>query len=127
MEIDVEVGITRTSRDEIHIRFQDKTSRAQFVDVTMTPADFTMALTGLYGVEAKAVVKGLDVVGKTKIVERRSIECPLSTYDKKELAAWLEANAKEEGWRVDTYLGSQSSVSHLNGKTILNYSVTRYE
>lgn len=127
MNINVEVGISRTSRDEIHIRVQDKTSRAQFVDVCMTPADFTMAITGLYGVEATAEVRGLDVVGKKKITENRSIECPLTSYDKKALGAWLEEHGKEDGWEVNTYLGSQTSVTHLNGKTILNYSVTRYE
>lgn len=35
-------------------------------------------------------------------------------------------NAREEGWVLSTYLGSQNSVKWVDGKTILNYSVTKY-
>jgi hypothetical protein len=42
------------------------------------------------------------------------------------LEQWLQDNAQEEGWIIDHYLGSQSSIDHMDGKTFLNYSVHKY-
>jgi hypothetical protein len=50
-----------------------------------------------------------------------------SHSDREKMSKWIEDNCKEEGWRIDSYLGSQSSIGHRDGKTVLNYSVYRYE
>jgi hypothetical protein len=96
------------------------------VEFEMKLADFAAALTGLAFVPGDMRVAGLAVVGKQRVSERRSIECPLDTYDKKELSQWLVENAQEEGWTLNTYLGSQTSVTRRDDKTILQYSVTKF-
>jgi hypothetical protein len=93
----------------------------------MTLESFASAITGLSFVEAPAEVRRLDVVGKKKISERRSVICPISTYDKEILKVWLIENCKEDGWELDAYLGSQNSVGYVKDGTKLNYSVFRYE
>lgn len=127
MKISVVVSIGRNSKDEIDLTFTDNASNVQFLDVRMTPEQFAMAITGLSGIEVQAEARGLKVVGMTKIRERRSIECPLDTYDRKALEDWLKEHGKEEGWTVDTYLGSQGSVARQGEKIILNYAVYRFE
>lgn len=127
MKINVGVSIGRNSKDEIKLTFTDEASNIQFLDVRMTPEQFAMAITGLSGIEVQAEARELEVVGKTRITERRSIECPLDTYDRKELTEWLKEHGKEEGWIVAPYLGSQSSIARRGDKVILNYSVYRFE
>jgi hypothetical protein len=126
--IKANLSITRDSNDKMNIRVQDEASRATFLEIPIEPHDLMMALTGLAYIDVNAVVNELDIVGKQKITEKRSIECPLSGYSKKEeLVKWLEGHGKEEGWEVHSYLGSQGSVVNRDGKTVLNYSVYRYE
>ena len=120
------VTISRCSDDTIRIRFEDIASSIEFAEVTMTPEAFGSAITGLSSQDAELEVRGLQFVGKQRINELRQIECPLKTYDRKEMENWLRDNAQEDGWMVNTYLGSQSSIKHKDGKTILNYSVTKY-
>lgn len=126
MKISVGVSISRNSNNEITLSFSDNASHGRFLEVRMTPEQFAMAITGLGGIEVDAIVRGLDVVGKDKITERRSIECPFSEYSKEALVGWLIENGQEEGWIVDPYLGSQGSVTRNGGKTMLNYRVYRF-
>lgn len=129
--INVGVTITRPTSsygdDVIRISFKDKSSRKTFVQVEMSLQGFSQAITGLSEIEAKAQVDGLDVVGKQKLIEKRSVVCPIGSYDRCEMSAWLEENCQEPGWILDTYLGSQKSVTHKDGKCTLNYSIFRYE
>lgn len=112
----------------IYIAVKDEASRARFLELEISPADFAMALTGLSEVECSALVRQLDVVGMRKIVERRSIAYPHKwNYERAELEDWLKENAKEPGWIVDASLRSQSSVSRFDDKYTLNYNVYRYE
>lgn len=120
------VTISRCSDNKINIRIVDVNSRIEFAHIAMEPANFAECITGLSDQEGELTVKGLEFVGKTKIRESRKIVCPLNTYDTNILTQWLEDNAQEEGWMVETYLGSQSSVVRLDGKTFLNYSVIKY-
>ena len=123
------ISVLRNSHDEVIIEIEDKNSRARFVRVTMSPHDFAMAVTGLSDINVSAEVVGLDVVGKKKVVEKRTAECPLKTYDKEILKKWLTDNCQEEGWKLDSYLGAQSSVKLISGGegVYLNYRVYRYE
>jgi hypothetical protein len=122
-----EITISRDSRNVIRISIVDELSRERFVTFSMTPTDFCMALTGLAYVEGDLSVSGLDCVGKKKITESRSIDCPIASYDAKTLEAWLIENAQEPGWILYAALRSQGSVIRLGDKTTLNYSVYRYE
>lgn len=127
MKIVGKLTISRNNQDEIVIRITDDASRTQFVKASLDPHSYAMLITGLSEVEAECEVNNLDRVGKQKIIERRSIECPLNTYSKDELKAWLLENAQEEGWMLDTYLGSQDSVGcSTNGGRILRYHVFKF-
>jgi hypothetical protein len=120
------VTISRGSDGMVRIRFRDDTSGIEFAEVAMTPENFGYAITNLAEREGELEIRGLEWVGKQRVTERRQIECPLNSYDREKLSEWLNTYAQEEGWLLDSYLGSQSSVNWKGGKTILNYSVTKY-
>lgn len=115
-----------SNNDVIRIAIQDEMSRARFVEVEVSLADFAQAITGLAFTPATLRVDRLEVVGKNRICEQRVIECPLRTFDKDVLKQWLIENGQEEGWTLDPHLGSQTSVSCQGDKTILRYSVHKY-
>lgn len=125
-KLPAKVTITRDSNNMIRIRIRDDASRVDFATAEMTVEAFGFAVTGLSGLPAEVTVAGLEFIGKTKVAEQRIAGCPLNTYDKTELQAWLVANAQEAGWQLDTYLGSQNSVSRREGVTLLRYSVYKY-
>lgn len=127
MKIQATLSMAFRGGDGVNIRIRDNTSRIEFVDVLIGHAEFSRALSALQErplIECE--VRGLQYVGKQSVTERRSIECPLDTYDREEMSSWLKENAQEDGWILSAYLGSQSSIDRKSGKTILNYSVTKY-
>lgn len=131
MKIKTSLSITRaTSRegDKISIELQCESSRTHFFKMDLTPEDFALAITGLYLSGQDATVAGLANVGKERVRETRSIICPLTTYKTNELEDWLRENGKEEGWIVDSYLGSQKSKESLPGNAgqRLNYAVHKF-
>lgn len=126
MKINTKISISRDSKDIIHIRVQDASSCNDFIDVNISLENFTYAITGLSEVECSSEVKKLDTIGKYRVVEKRSIVCPLDTYDKNIFSQWLTDNCQEHGWELNTYLGSQNSVVYKNNSYILNYSVVKY-
>lgn len=120
------VTISRASDDMVRIRIRDDASGIEFAEVALSIESYGYVITGLAEQEGSLEVRGLELVGKRRITEQRIIECPLNTYDKGVLVSWLEENAQEQGWILNTYLGSQSSVVRNGDKLILNYSVTKY-
>ena len=126
MKIDTTLTISRNSKDKICIQVRDETSRNNFVTISISLEDFAFAITGLSEIKCSAEVKRLDIVGKYKVRENRSVVCPIDTYDKNILSQWLANNCQEQGWELDTYLGSQKSVQYKDNFRILNYSVVKY-
>ena len=126
MKINTSISINRNSRDEISILVKDESSGIEFLNLKMSLASFALSITGLSEVECEATVKNLVNVGKTKVTEKRSVVCPIETYDKQTLSQWIGNNCKEDGWEISTYLGSQSSIVYKDNTTILNYSVYKY-
>jgi hypothetical protein len=121
------VSISRNSNDQVNIRIHDSASGAEFVDIQITLENYALLITGLSRVEATGDVRGLDKVGKQKVIEQRSVVCPLDGWDKKVFRHWLIENCQEEGWELNSYLDSQTSVSNnKDGTKTLNYSVVRY-
>lgn len=118
--------ITYSDYEAVNISIEDVSSGIQFAELELSAEAFGLAITGLSYREADLTVRGLQYIGKRRVTEKRTIECPLATYDRTKLESWLRENAQEEGWIVNTYLGSQPSVSYKEGKTFLNYSVTKY-
>jgi hypothetical protein len=130
-KITAEVTISRTSNDVIKMTIHDETSGEQFVEVNFTYEQFAKCITNLHQTDIPCIVKGLDKVGKKKIVERRHVIYPGSSYDSKEkMSQWLFDNCQEEGYYISTYLGSQRcifSVTTQEDQTWLNYTINKYE
>jgi len=126
MKAKLKLSISRPSSGGISIRIEDTASLIEFIDASISCEQFAEAITGLSSRPMDAEVRGLEYIGKTRIREPRKIICPIETYDRGILQSWLKENAKEEGWLIDSYLGSQSSVARDGDKTILNYCVHKY-
>lgn len=121
-----EVGITRSNHGFYYIRLRDDASCVNFVEVKMTAEQFAEAVTGLHISDVEMEVRGLENVGKKRVRETRIVVCPHKTYSKEPLQTWLINNCQEEGWTLDLYLGSQSSVKSVDGGTQLKYAVYKY-
>ena len=126
MNIPAKLTISRNSNDEVAVQIVDALSGARFVDLRLTLEEFAMAITGCAFVPCSGEVRGLDVVGKQKVIEPRTAICPKSTHTREELEQWLVKHCQEEGWTIDPYLHSQHSVSHQGGGATLRYSVFKY-
>ena len=133
-QVQANITISKNSNNEIHIEVQDSTSRILIVEAKLTLEDFAQAITGLAHIPVYAVVSELaQHIGKTKIMEQRTATCPISSYKRKELEEWLVENCQEDGWYLDTYLGSQGSIhgcmgsgNTSNNLTLLSYKVYKY-
>lgn len=121
-----EILCARTNQNKIHIEVQCSSSRAKFLDIELTPEQFGQLVTGLHLSDITLKVDKLDIVGKKKVAETRSVECPLDSISRESKEKWIIDNCQEEGWTVSPYLGSQSSVKYVDDKTILNYHVYKY-
>lgn len=121
---------SKSSKEEIRIMLLDENSRVRVIDGILSLEDFAKAITGLGYVDVSVEVDTVDLffVGKKKIIEERSIYCPLAYFSDKNLfSAWLKDNAQEEGWYLDTYLGSQASIkSNAPNGCTLHYHVYKY-
>ena len=127
MKLNMKLSISRPSSGGINIRIKDDLSHIEFVDASISLEEFAEAVTGLSSRNMVVEVRGLEFVGKKNVTEKRSVMCPIDTYDKNVLKAWLCDNVKEDGWVVNTYLGGQSSVGrNKEGELLLNYSVSKF-
>lgn len=124
--INGDIQICRSSDNFVRIRFEDNTSHTKFAEAKLSLEQFAEAVTGMYVSDVEIEVRGLEYVGKQKVSERRSVFCPLNGYKKEELRDWLIENCQEDGWFINSYLGSQSSVKSVDGGTQLNYAVYKY-
>lgn len=129
MKLPIQISISRTSSDVIKIELRDPRAVVRFAQIEMTPHQFAMAITGLSAIEVDSELQGLEKVGKVRVHEARSKLCtdPMCNYDRRKQEKWLLINAQEESWELDTYLGSQDSISHTPEGPVLNYSVSRWE
>lgn len=121
-----EICITRSNNGAYYIRIEDSASSRQFVELTLTAKQFAEAVTGLYTSDVEMEVQHLDKVGKQRIRQERQVLCPLEDYKTEVLSQWLIDHCQEEGWTLDTYLGSQKSVKSVDGGKLLNYAVIKY-
>lgn len=137
MEIEPNVSITISklhhsfSEDSIQIELVCEKSYTHFCTIKMTLEDFAKAITGMGHIKVFADLRGLQYVGKRRIREERTVLYPftsLSTHKREEMEKWLEENCQEEGWILDSYLGSRSSISYAENVRFYNlhYSVYKY-
>ncbi len=120
------ITISRSSDETIRFQIEDAASHITFFSGSMTPEAFGSAITGLSHQEIEFNVRGTQHIGKKRVTERRSVLCPLKTYDRDLLRQWLNENMEEEGWMIDDYLGSQNSIVREGGEVRLNYRVIKY-
>ncbi len=124
------ISITRPSygdgRNVIAIEIYDPASRTAFCRMQIDMADFAAALTGQSQMPVEMELRGLQNVGKKKITESRIALYPERLSNKEILAQWLKDNHQEEGWIIDTYLGSQRSISYKENGIELRYSVYKF-
>ena len=114
-------------QNSISIEVTDELSGMRFLGVKLSYEAFAEAITGLGYRPCEIETRGLENLGKVRVCQPRSIDVLDIGYGKEGYQTWLEQNAQEEGWILDTYLGSQNSIQHLpNGMKRLNYSVTQY-
>lgn len=127
MKIKALLTICRDSNDTVRVRAQDQASRVQFVEFHLTLEDFAKLLTNQSHISCEGEVRGLDVVGKTKVTEPRSVTAPSNMSGRMALSEWLKSTYKEDGWFVDAHLNSQTSITHTHGKgDILNFRVYKF-
>jgi hypothetical protein len=130
MKLPMKLSISRPSygdgRRKINLTIQDDASRVQFVDLEINLEHMMEALTGLSHCPCEVEVRGLAYVGKTKVTERREIVCPLKSCKTEDLRRWLVENAQEDGWILDSYLGSQGSTASHSEGTLLRYNVYKF-
>lgn len=119
--------ISNREDDYIELRLECDNSNIPFFNVRLTMQEFGELVSGASVRRKEAVVCGLDHVGKKFVHEKREIFCPLTDYKKSVLQEWLRENAQEEGWYLDTYLGSQGSTKSVDGGQLLRYLVYKYE
>lgn len=121
-----QMQISRNSDNMINIQVKDQASSVKMLDIKLTLEEYAMLVTGCSQSDLYMEVKDLDLVGKYKVREARQIIYRGHERGKLELQQWLIENAQEEGWIVDPYLGSQSSVRYVGKEAILSYSVHKY-
>lgn len=108
-----EIGVlvtTRLNEKGLELRVKDDTSRAEFLNVTLSPQEALQALGGLACVEAKAKVKDLDHLGKKQITD--TIEFPYNcTISNQEGDAARAVTRLLEGseWKPDLSFSSRDS------------------
>lgn len=126
MKIKAYLGISYRD-DCVSIRFDCKESGIEFVDAEISYEEFARALGSLAHRPLEVCeVRGLEYIGKTKVREARLAVYPFEYHSREKMEKWLEENRQEEGWIVNSYLGSQRSIGHVDGETVLHYQVFKY-
>jgi hypothetical protein len=128
--LNCKLSIHRTTcsheEDFISIEVADEASGLQFLSLEVSIANFGAAVTGLSHQECRGRARGLQYVGKKRITEKRQAIAPRE-HDRDKLRQWLIDNKQEDGWLIDAYLGSQSSIRHNADDTVtLYYSVYKF-
>lgn len=125
------MSITRSNHDKINIRAECSTSHTHFIDIELSLEEFAFLVTGCHMDNLKMEVNNLERVGKTRVREERQVlldynDYRISQFDKEAMSRWLAYHCREEGYIVNTYLGSQGSVKYVDNGALLNYSVMKF-
>lgn len=141
MKINPTISIGKVSgndEDYMELTIRDEASNISFVKVKVELAEFMKALTGLYDTKCiSGEVRGLENVGKIHEYEKAEVFISEAEYKmvtvgvryehaNEALADWIRENHGREGWFVDGYLGSQSSIAYVEGGKKLRFRYYRY-
>lgn len=112
----VRIGRYMNSDQEFFLEIQDEASGARFLKLEFGPEAFADLLSNRISY-MEGEVCALDVVGKEYVSQHVEVRMPdsISPYDKKEAAEYLKTykpvfEKSNEGWQLDTYIGSQDSI-----------------
>lgn len=130
MKTPISVTISKNNRDQVTVYLKDRNSNIRFAEVKLTLEDYARVITGLSEVIGEGEVRGLENIGKLYVHQPRTAHCPHENYTHEQYEQWLQDNCREEGWIVNSYLGSQTSISRSQdpehrGST-LRYFVYKY-
>lgn len=121
MKTPASVVITRDSLSVINIRIRDLRS-GQTVTASMNCDTFARVVTGL-SCEAEMECPNPEVLGRQKVSERRTVTFR-GTLTREQAANMLQ---DEPGWITDRVLREHDSFRYIDGNTVVNYRVYRYE
>lgn len=130
-KIKVETRLGRyMSSNTLYLKIEDKASGSEFLSLEFD-ADQLANLMNQSCAHMEGEVRGLQFVGKKKIEKPFDLEIPnnINKYQKNEIELYLK-EFKEDfeeanpGWFLDIYIGSKSSVSSSEDKTIAH--LTQY-
>lgn len=117
-----------SDNDGIRIELIDENSHIHFLELKMTLADFTKAVTGQGYIPMEFTVRGLENVGLVK--EQLPLTFPLppdtNFSSEKEVAKELAHKHCYEGYQPSLYFGSQTSFSTKNGVRVARTTQFRY-
>ena len=132
----VQVGAVYGGSGENYVTIQIRDSRShQFVEAEMSLEDWTRLTLYHNPIKTTAEYGALDLFGKHKHQVNRTLiidRSEFNTTSRKKLEEWIADNGvtdeeRAEGWMVDSYLRSQSSIEYLDDNKIgLNYSIYRF-
>lgn len=120
--------VTSGRGDYVTISFRDEVSRTRFAEAQLSYEAFGKLMAGLSETKANIEVSGLNVVGKERKTQDRQLIVDGSIYDKAECIELIKKNSiRDAGWHLVPYLGSKDSVVYRDGKTVITYTVERFE
>lgn len=126
------ISISRRTGDgyenTICIEIKDDSSRNRFIDVKMSLADFAAAISGCSEMPIQFEVRCLDSIGKTKETEAASINIPknMKFSSREDIRKYLQAYHQRDGWVLDDYLGSQTSIKHIESDEFFAVANIKY-
>lgn len=109
------------------LRIQDSRSRAILLEQEFSFEEFARMLLNEVTLPVRyATLRGLSVIGKLRVAQRRKVGRRGASACEEDAEEWLRKNCQEEGWHLNPALRSQNSVeSHENG-VIYNYEVFKF-
>jgi len=115
-----------TEDGPIQITIQDEDALIEFVQINVSLADFTEAVTGLAYTPCAFSVRGLDKVGKKR--EHRTFEFPLpdGSFNHKKTACEVLPTVCPEGWTARDLFNSQDSFFQKDGKVWARTLIMRW-
>jgi hypothetical protein len=115
------------------VEILDAESRLIVAQMQIPAEDFAMALTGVVSgdyFEGESQLSD-ERLGKKKVTKLAQLSAPMMGYDRKAYKEYLINNYKpEEGWFLNSYLGSQNSISYPQNSeegVLLTFNVYSYQ
>lgn len=114
------------NHDYVRIELHDKTASITFAEVTLTPEQFTKAMSSLAYTPCETNVRGLDLVNKKMEWKNFEFEIPNDWMNEKKNAERIIKDVCPEGWEPSMYFGSQDSFFKKDGKRFARVTIRRW-